>query len=402
MHDVVVVGAGPGGSATASFLARGGLDVLLIDRASFPRDKTCGDGLTPRALAVLEDMNLLKELAGVGLCANGLEIHAPSGAVIRMPVPHKPGYPHHFLVVPRHALDDRIRMRALRSGATFHGGVHIQGVEQMADRLHLTGQRAGHDYQAEGRVLVLALGANMRLLQELGFLSKRPRVVLAARAYFEGVAGLTDRLQARFAGVPLPGYGWVFPLSPTSANIGLGFWPRGPWSRGRPGTAAAAFQRFVEGPDLRDMLAAAEQTGPVRSYPIRTDFPSTPTSVGRILLVGESAGLVSPLTGEGIDFALESGKMAAHQILEMFEAADFSRERFSRYDRSLREAFLRLFRFLRLIRALYINPLLLERFIAVAGRRPELKSLLVDILVGHEDAAKGLSFSTLRKVLFGL
>jgi geranylgeranyl reductase family protein len=400
-HDVVIVGAGPAGSASAYFLARRGLDVLLLDKSPFPRDKTCGDGLTPRALEVLRRMTLLDSLDPVGQRIRGIEIHSPRGHAIEMPVPKKDGYPDYLMIVPRLELDDRIRERALSAGAAFHGQVRVRGVGRENGGVTIQGERNRGAYRARGRIAILATGANIRLLKTLGLMDETPPTVLAARAYFEGVAGLEDRVQARFERVPLPGYGWVFPLSRTSANIGVGFWPHGLAGRWMPSSTRAAFDSFLRGPGIQRMLADARQLGPVKSYPIRIDFPTAPTHGDGVLLVGETAGLVSPLTGEGIDFALESGMLAAEHIAGMFSAGDFSSDRFEDYDRLLRRHFQRLFIFLNRIRKLYINPVLLNRFVSVARRHLDLRELLVNILLGHQDAADGVSARTVRKVLLG-
>ena len=137
LYDVAVVGAGPGGSAAAHYLAKSGLDVLLLDKSDFPRDKTCGDGLTPRALHVLDDMGILPEVRKVGYRINGLELHARSGIQLQTPIPDHPIYPNHLLIVPRLQLDDIIRRRAIQSGAHFESPVRIRGVEYENDSIRL-------------------------------------------------------------------------------------------------------------------------------------------------------------------------------------------------------------------------------------------------------------------------
>jgi len=402
MHDVVIVGAGPGGSAAAYYLARQGLDVLLLDKSDFPRDKTCGDGLTPRALYVLEDMGVLEEVAGFAWRINGLELHAARGEVMRAPIPEKDGYPNHLLIAPRLRLDDTIRRRALAAGASFHGSVRVTGVERENGHVVVRGIQGGKSRAYPGRVVILAVGANLRLLQRLGLLKRTPRMILAARAYYEGMNGLTDRVQAHFENVPLPGYGWVFPLSETSANVGVGFWQsRVPW-RKLPASGGVAMNDFLCNGKLRAMMNGAEAVGPVKGFPLRIDFASAPTYSDGVLLVGEAAGLVSPLTGEGIDFALESGKMAAEFLLGAFQRGDLSTRVLAGYDKLLRDRFQRLFLFLGYIRSLYLNPLLMDRAIKAAERFDDLKGMLVNVMMSHQEAADMIKFSTLRKVLLGV
>jgi geranylgeranyl reductase family protein len=400
VYDVIIVGSGPGGSATAHYLSAHGLKVLLLDKADFPRDKTCGDGLTPRAVGVLDDMGILPEAKQLGWRINGLELHAARGEVMVSPIPKNGASPDYLLIVPRFRLDDLIRQRAVASGAEFRSPVRVRGVEQNEDHVLVRGDSKGQSVAFKGHLAVLAVGANLRLLLDMGILKTMPRTILAARAYYEGMAGLADRVQAHFDKVPLPGYGWVFPLSETSANVGVGYWPsRMPWAR-FSGSARSAMSGFLQNPKVNAMMADAAPVGPVRGYPLRIDFASAPTYDHRVLLVGESAGLVSPLTGEGIDFALESGKLAARFLRGTFESGDFSLPSLAVYDQVLRDHFQRLFVFLEYLRRLYINPFLMSRAVRATETNPDLKSDLVNILMGHQDAADMVTLKTFFQVVF--
>lgn len=402
LYDVAVIGAGPGGATAAHYLAAQGMDVLLLDKAEFPRDKTCGDGLTPRALHLLADMGILNEANQAGFRINGLELHAKAGNMMQAPIPDNPKYPDHLLIVPRLKLDDIIRKRAIKSGAKFESPVRVRNIEKKTDRFLIQAYREGNNQEYQARVAILAIGANMRMLQDLGILKHTPPVLLAARAYYEGMSGLSDRIQAHFAHVPQPGYGWVFPISESSANVGLGFWQsRLPW-RKSPSSAPGAMKDFLQNPKLREMLSGAEQLGPIKSYPLRIDFATAPTYAERILLVGETAGLVSPLTGEGIDFAMESAHLAANFLSETFARGDFSRRAFSGYDRRLRQNFQRLFRALGNVRQFYLNPLLMSRAITVSRKHSEIKKLLVNVMLSQQNPSVMLNLGVLRRILLGV
>lgn len=383
MHDVIIIGAGPGGSATAYYLARHGLDVLFIDKSDFPRDKTCGDGLTPRALAVLEDMGLLNDLLQIGCRVNSLEIAAPKGHAVAAPFPGKNGQPGYALTVPRLILDDAIRKLAIVNGAVFEHPLRVTDLITDHNSVLAIGKRQGKTIKVRGRLAVIATGATIPLLMRIGILKKSPRMALAARAYFEGVKGLTNRMQLRFDGVPLPGYGWIFPLPNESANIGAGVFPAG-WAGGRLfGTGLQAYEAFIHAPALQHILARTRQVGPVKGYPLRTDFATAPTYGERLLLVGEAAGLVNPLTGEGIDYALESGRLAAEHLIGLLSSGDLSLEKLSAYDQLLRQRFQRLFIACNWIRDLCVNPLLINQMVSAAGRRPDLKLALINLAFGH-------------------
>jgi len=401
-HDVVIIGAGPGGSAAAHYLAQQGLDILLLDKASFPRDKTCGDGLTPRALGMLDDMGLLNELLRLGWRINEMAIIAPKGHSVSAPLPRQKSWPDYALIIPRLILDERIRQRALASGAAFESPVRVTEIVPEPQGLLVKGEQRDREVNVRARMAIIATGASSKLLLRTGILKQMPPVALVARAYYEGLTGLTDRVDLRFDGVPLPGYGWVFPLSNSSANIGAGYLPgaRLPWRRF--GVRRAPFDSFVAHPPLRALLAGGQRVGPIKGYPLRTDFASAPTFGERVLLVGEAAGLVNPLTGEGIDYALESGKLAAEHVLRMFAAGDFARAQFVAYDQLLRQRYQRLFLFCNRVQVLFGSAFGLNRAVSAAARYPHLKLLLINIGLGNQEAPTGVSLKTMVKVMLGV
>lgn len=378
-HDVVVVGAGPGGSAAAHFLSRRGLDVLLLDRADFPRDKTCGDGLTPRALRVLDEMDLLADISRVGCTVDGYAVVAPNGrrtsaqiadaqiADAQISGAQRSG----ALVVPRMQLDNIILRKAIASGARFEPKVSVSRIEPTSGGVSLVADKATF----EGRMAVIATGAAYGVLTRSAILPRPPRAMLAARAYFADLqADVARQFELRFSDVPMPGYGWVFPTGRRSANVGVGFLPRK-----RSGTSAQAMERFTRGRQMRDLLAGARQDGPLKGYPIRVDFLRSPTIAPNTLLVGEAAGLVNPLTGEGIDYALESGRIAAeHTLRALSEGAHLDA-----YDRELRAHFGPIFRFSEMVRDWYCQPLLLNLLVPLANSHPELRQLLARTVLGE-------------------
>jgi flavin-dependent dehydrogenase len=235
----------------------------------------------------------------------------------------------------------------------------------------------GRSYRA--RVAIVATGAAFGVLMRSAILSRQPNAMLAARAYFEDLQHeVAHSFQLRFDDVPQPGYGWIFPVTGSSANIGVGFLPHR-----RSATVTQAFDRFIAGKALQPLLAGARQRGPMKGYPIRVDFLRAPTHAPRTLLVGEAAGLVNPLTGEGIDYALESGRIAADYLANRFatdELVDFGD-----YHTLLHERFERIFQFSEWIRDWYCKPALLNLLVPLANRRPELRQLLASIVLGERE-----------------
>ena len=401
--DVAVVGAGPGGSAVAYYLAKRGLGVLLLDKAEFPRDKTCGDGLTPRAVGVLDDMGLLSDLTRAGREITGVEIYAPDGFAIGAALPRRRGGAAPILVVPRLVLDNIVREHAVRGGARFESGVLVTGIERAGAGVVVRGHKCGQALEFRARMAVVATGAAVPLLVRLGLLRRAPRMMLAARAYFEGMRGLGDRIQIRFNHVPLPGYGWVFPFSPTGANIGAGFFPPARSTKRLPPNPKKVFDRFVGGGTLRALLEGGRRVGPIKGYPLRVDFPGAPASGDGVLLVGEAAGLVNPLTGEGIDYALESAQIAAEYAgRALLSDGNRGDGEHAEYERLLRARFERLFDFCRRLRDTTAYALFLNRLARIASHRDDLKMLLVDSVLGTREIPAHLSARTILQKIYSL
>ncbi len=401
LYDAVIIGAGPGGAATAHYLALAGLRVLLLDKFSFPRDKTCGDGLTPRALRILDEMGLLERIQRESAWHDLVRFTAPNGREVNADIPVRDKRYSHVAIIPRLALDHLILERAIASGATFESPVRVTDIAHNRDGVVVTAERAKRTVTYNARMAVVATGANMALLLKLGLLKKQPEVVLACRAYYEGIADLPEGVQCRFDGVPLPGYGWIFPVSPTRANVGVGFFQMGLAGRWAPENAREVFDRWLQIPSMQRLLAEARRDGPVRGYPIRVDFATAPTYGERMILVGEAAGLVNPVTGEGIDYALESGKLAADHLTAMFASGDLSTERLRAYDAELRAAYQRLFTLCDRLRLLYLNAPIINRAIAAGTRRRNLRDLYMNIVMENDDVMAALSPRTLATVAFG-
>ncbi len=398
-YDVVIVGAGPAGATAAFYLAKHGVHVVLLDKAIFPREKTCGDGLTPRAVSVLDDLGLLPDLLQTGFKMDEATVFAPNGTPVTTQMPIHTHSPPLMIAIPRIKLDNMILQKAVAAGAELMEGVNIGDVEMQDAGVTVVGKQKGRTLQVNGRIGIIAVGVGMGLLKRIGILKEAPTLTLAARTYYEGVVGLNGRFEFYFEGIPLPGYGWVFPLSDTTANIGAGIFEIRR-RRQKKQTAQAVLDQFIQIPKMQQMLANAKQIGPVRGYPIRTDFAHAPTYAQNLMLVGEAAGLVNPLTGEGVDYALESGKIAAHHLLNMFAANDFSPAQFAGYDQKLRDHFHEQVLFCERIRDWYLHKPIINRLVKVARKQDNFRELFTDIVLGNVPAKEALSARTILQILF--
>ncbi|WP_280276216.1 geranylgeranyl reductase family protein [Nocardia wallacei] len=309
--DVVVVGAGPAGSAAAAWAARDGRDVLLTDAAVFPRDKTCGDGLTPRATAELEHLGLGDWLrahtVNRGLRMTGFGREAlltwPGGS-----------FPRYGSAVARTELDDKLRATAVEWGARMAEGVRVVDVLRAGDRVTGVTVRTGSGTQdITCRTLIVADGVRSPVGKLLGRTwHRRFAYGVAARAYIKSGRSddpwITSHLELRDADDTLvPGYGWVFPLGNGEVNIGVGSLA----TERRPSHIALKplLQHYVS---LRRPEWEFEgETRAVASALLPMGGAVSGVAGRNWALVGDAAGCVNPLNGEGIDYGLEGGHLLA-------------------------------------------------------------------------------------------
>ena len=390
-RDVLIVGAGPAGSALGYHLARQGLDVLLVDKAEFPRDKTCGDGLTPRALGALRTMGLLEQVAAVGCRINGIHLYAPNGLRVASPIPPWGDLPDYLLVVQRYLFDDLVRRHAVAAGVEFRP--RVEAVEVLRSGDQVIGARArtpGGLVDLEARCTVLATGATAGLLERAGLLAGPPLYGRAARGYYEGLGEIGDHVEFHLESVPLPGYGWVFPLSPTTANVGAGYFPRRGQSA-RPTSPRQVLDEFLANRIMARRVASARVCGPIKGYPLRFDFPTARLAVPGLLVIGEAAGLVNPLTGEGIDYALESAETAAEDVAHALRHGLSAAQLAAAHTRAQRARFQRTFLTISRVRDFYFRPFLLNRAARAANKHDDFRRTLMQVCLGNVDPAQGLS-----------
>jgi geranylgeranyl reductase family protein len=307
--DVVVVGAGPAGTATAIELSAAGREVLVIDRARFPRDKCCGDGLTAGALRHLDELGLRPSAVATWHPVAGCSIRSPSGRIVELP----------FLsegllgaVARRSDLDAALVDRARAAGADVLEGHAFEAMRWTPD---------GVTVRAEGlepvgaRYVVAADGVWSPVRKAAGLGEPGYRGEWHAfRQYVRAPGEGARRLWVWFEPELLPGYAWSFPLPGGIANVGFGV-------RRRPGEPAGIlaerWRRLIELPHVRATLGdGAVPEAPHKTWPIPTRLATSPVvgAGGRVLFVGDAARAGDPLTGEGIGQALETGRMAADAI----------------------------------------------------------------------------------------
>ena len=324
--DVLVIGGGPAGASAAYWLARYGHDVTIVERKSFPREKTCGDGLTPRAVHQLNEMGLADQLTKFhrynGLRATGM------GRQLELQWPSHPVFPPYGYVVRRRDLDTMVAHNAVAAGATLlegHDAV-MPIVERGFVRGAVVQPTVGDPIEIHARYVVVADGANSRFGRSLGtFRTREWPYGTAIRTYWESPRHAEPWIESALDvkdrnGNPMPGYGWIFPVGDGTVNIGVGL--------------LSTFREFKTVNTTTLLDGYAHQVAD--RWEIDPDKPECKATSGRIpmggsvgpkagpsyLVIGDAAGSVNPFNGEGIDYAYETAHMAAQVLHEAIDAGD--------------------------------------------------------------------------------
>jgi flavin-dependent dehydrogenase len=338
-HDVVVVGAGPGGAATAILLAERGLHVLVVDRARFPRPKICGEYVSPEAGRILDRLGVLKTLDAAGAAPlAGMRITAPNGTVLegtyRALPPWRP-YREHAMALSRTVLDAALaeRLRALpvdfreqiRVTDVLREGSQVVGVEAVDGESRRHAFRAPLVIGADGRASIVA--------QRLGCRQPHRLQRMALVTYLTGLHDCHDRGEIF---VDPPDYAILNPLSQrVNMSLVVPLADAAPFSD-RLETFFAA--RAKQLPHLARRLAGAERVAPVQAMgPLA--YRIAPPRVGGVLLVGDAAGFYDPFTGEGVFTALRGAELAVETAVAAFRAGDWSAGALASYERARRAAF---------------------------------------------------------------
>ncbi len=379
--DVLVIGAGPAGSSAAAWAARAGRDVVLVDAATFPRDKTCGDGLTPRAIAELDHLGLGEWVRSKAV-NRGLRISG-FGQEAELPWPGG-SLPTVGSAVPRTELDEKIRLTAVESGARMVEGARAIGVIRSSERVTgVTLKTASGTHTIACRTLLVADGVRSTLGKELGRTWHRDTAYgVAARAYVKSGRSddpwITSHLELRDdTGELQAGYGWVFPLATGEVNIGVG---------------SLATLKRPAGVALRPLLElyASKRReewqfdGPIRA--VSSALLPMGGSVSGVAgpnwaLIGDAAGCVNPLNGEGIDYGLEGGRL----VVDLLDEPDLTEV----WPQLLRDRYGRAFSIARRLAGLVTVPRVLPAAGPMALRSTSMMRVLVKVmgnLVTDEDS----------------
>ena len=400
VHDVLVVGAGPAGSSCAYWLADAGWDVAVVEKKTFPRQKTCGDGLTPRAVRQLADMGLEPALAGAhryeGLRSVGF------GRSLEMRWPEHPSFPSYGYTITRHDLDGLVAEWAAKAGATVRQGTEAVGPlldgpvpppsdgPGAANRRHLPAcqgavvrhRATGAVSQVRARYVVVADGSNSRFGRALGATRRRDYPLgMALRGYYR-----SDRHDDRFieshldirdeTGDVVPGYGWIFPLGDGRVNVGVGLLSSE--QRWKGANTTRLMDAFVNWAPRSWGIAPGTACGPATGGKLPMGLAVSPHAGPNTVLVGDAGGSINPFNGEGIAYGYETGRLAAWAIGEAL--AGGGHDAVAVYGKRLDQAYRDYFRVARAFVHLISNPRAMRVCVSLGMRSELLMTELLKIM----------------------
>ena len=317
--DVLVIGGGPSGAACAYWLAEAGHDVVLVERKRYPREKTCGDGLTPRSVRQLEDMGLASELSHHHRF-DGLRSMA-FGRTLELRWPEHPDFPSYGYVITRADLDHLVAKRAEKAGAVVRQ--HTEATAPLVERGLVRGavvrdKDSGAVDELRARYVVVADGANSRFGRALGTSRDRTYPLgMAIRGYYTSPRHDEPWIESHLdirdkAGNVLPGYGWIFPLGDGRVNVGIGLLST--FNQWKAVNTSHLLDAFVDYAPPTWGLSATTSCGPPTGGRLPMGLSVGPHAGPTYLVVGDAGGAINPFNGEGIAYAYETGRMAAAAV----------------------------------------------------------------------------------------
>ena len=408
-YDAIIVGAGPGGSSTALFLAKAGKKVLLIDKARFPREKVCGDAFSGKSIGIARELGLIDEFGQhPHAIVRGLTMVAPNGKAVTVPFPNATGMDFAGYTIQRVRTDNIFLSAALLDAnifvrQEFSVTALIRDETGAVCGVSGTDTLNGNFYSYKGRVVVGADGAASAISRLVG-LPNQPlsHVYTAIRGYWNNVEGLTDNIELYFMDGVLPGYLWIFPLGGKRANIGLGILSDDLIKRKKhPNTIL--LEALQSNKQIAPRMKDAKQDGKIGAWAIPNGSYIKKNTGDGWLLVGDAASLVDPFSGEGVGNALSSGKYASQAILSALEKVEGERPlpaislaSYSKaVDDNLRPEMADSYRLQKLSR----HKFLLNIFIGKAADKPEFKQMVINMIGSDDEKKKTASPLFLLKLL---
>ncbi len=396
IHDLLIIGGGPGGSSAAFWAASSGLDTVFVEKKVFPREKTCGDGIPPRGVHQLMEMGLEKKLTDYHRF-NGLRTLA-HGKTLEMSWPEHSIYPQHGYVVRRCDLDQFVAENAVNAGASLLQGVEalrpIEGQDGVIEGAVLLDKATESEFEIYAKYVVIADGANSRFGRSLGASrDKSLPMGIAIRGYFESPLHDDPWIESSLDiqdrnGNAMPGYGWIFPVGNGTINVGIGLLST--FRDYKSINTSHLFEEFAYSLPEYWGINPGKPIAPPTGGRLPMAGSVGPKSGPNWLLVGDAAGSINPFNGEGIDYAYETGRLAANLIIGAVEHDDPAI--LSRYSGMLEDEYGLYFRVASLFGRVIGNPVLIRELTRIGMRSQPLMEWALRVMANLlRDEDKGFA-----------
>jgi len=406
MFDVIVVGAGPGGATTSTLMARKGLRVLMLDKASFPRDKICGDAVSGKSVDALKALGLIEHFQRDECLGSwGVTFSGPSGDEVEIPFtkaldrPIAPGF-----VCAREVFDDILVKLAVSEGVELRENTQVTGLlldEQGAVNGVSIKDAEGHAHQIHAPLVIGADGAYSVVVRELGLdqLDEK-HYVAGIRAYYKDVSGFNERnhIELHFVDEAIPGYFWIFPMADGMANVGVGMLSQ--VIKKKNIKLKSLLDVLVTHPRFSARFEGATQVGAMKGWGLPLGSKPRPMAGDGWMLIGDAASLIDPFTGEGIGNAMVSGMHAAEWAGKAHAEKRFDKAFLSDYGAEVLALLKDELRLSHAMQRLVNWKWLLNTVIRKAGRSEEIADAISCMFDDLEEREKLISPSFYMKVLF--
>ncbi|MBS3068755.1 NAD(P)/FAD-dependent oxidoreductase [Candidatus Micrarchaeota archaeon] len=391
-YDVIVVGAGPGGSTAAAYLGRSGFNVLLLDKAKFPRDKICGDAVSGKSMNVIKEFALEEEIQKDARHGNiyGVIFSGTDGKTVEIPFAaakdkgRPPGY-----TLPRIATDNILFQNAKKYAKVKEGFAMSDVIFENGYAVGVKGRdmAEGKEMEFRAKVVVGADGAGSIVANKAGVGALAPEhACIAIRAYYEGISGMTDNIEIHFVKEAMPGYFWIFPIGEGKANVGLGILMKDVQEKKM--NLPALLERIVaQNANFAPRFANAKKVSSVQSWTLPFGSKIRKAHGNGWILVGDAASLIDPFSGEGVGNATASAKIAAKIIAGALKENNFSESYFAQYQSEMEAALKPELQTSYMLQKLGRQEWLLNFIIGKAHKSEKVRETL-SAMLGSEEAKK--------------
>ncbi len=406
--DVIVVGAGPSGSTCASFLAKGNARVLLLDKAVFPRDKTCGDAISGKSLKVLRELGWEK---GVEKLEHGkvfgITFSSPNGTTIKIPFPKKAekgsyaaeggkGY-----ALKREVYDNFLFQNTKKLCSTIEG---FTVTDLLKDGKRVFGVKGtdskGNQKEFKAKIIVGADGSTSTVATKLG-LNKIDvnHHITALRLYYKGVKNCDEKIEIHFINSMLPGYFWIFPIGNNLVNVGAGIITKDLKNK-KINLQKSMFNAIEKDELFKERFKNAEKVSEVKGWTLPLGSTHRKAHGNGFVLLGDAASLIDPFSGEGVGNAMTSAKFASQTILKALKEKNYSAEFLKEYEENLWNEIGQELKTSYLLQRIGRIKFLLNFIIGKAERKKEVQEVISGMLANEESKKEFVSPWFYLKLLF--